>query len=167
MNNSYSKKIYIFIIERKRKYQFGHFCQYIYVKNDYFQYYLFLSDIGSILGLWIGISALTIGEYMELFVDAIVLSVAKIIGASRRRKTETEVTQIRVTQACEKDDNYDIIAIKTSILRNSNRRLDLHRPSIRNSGKGIPEKDNIKFPKINSKNKQKHIHKSKLGIPIE
>lgn len=43
----------------------------------------YLSDIGGILGLWIGFSLFTIFEFLELFSDVLVLGLARKIQAKR------------------------------------------------------------------------------------
>ena len=38
----------------------------------------FLSDVGGAIGLWVGASVLTMAEYIEYFIDLIVLSCLKM-----------------------------------------------------------------------------------------
>ncbi|KAI0208404.1 hypothetical protein LSAT2_006942 [Lamellibrachia satsuma] len=47
----------------------------------------FISDIGGILGLWVGCSIISIFEFVELFVDLTMLGVFGLLGRRDDRKT--------------------------------------------------------------------------------
>ena len=52
----------------------------------YFQASSYLSDIGGVLGLWVGFSMLTIAEFLEFGLDLTVLSVTTCFQSQRTRK---------------------------------------------------------------------------------
>ena len=52
-------------------------CLYVYVVSICFQASNYLSDIGGVLGLWVGFSILTIFEFIELSMDLVMIMYRK------------------------------------------------------------------------------------------
>ena len=67
------------------------------------QSFNFVSDIGGILGLFVGFSVMTIAEFLELGLDLAVLNVTKSCGKRRARRRTIDQSMVSMSQIDARD----------------------------------------------------------------